>query len=461
MVYRICRDNNKKPSSVDPGVQFNQSYLMLSPAMTPANSDVNMTTPNRLITGTPEPNIYWDDYHYRGVRDALGKIPEPEPLFGIPREKCISGASNQDYLHAIPDPDRYRPTFNARKNPDTVMDDLAYRALRKDDNLSDPNHLGIVKDPNVITTNSSCWKHKMESKLNKPEERPQFPHVFYPGNRNSKLLQVLSDNIANVIRRQSGTARGGNETKVVTYDDLLKDPDVMASMKHALNIPEHEDVVMDNDGDENDKMVDGRPRWAGKTIYELFKAEMEKLEIETASEDKPKTEDSTTNPIPVDSSSSSEDGSSPSPPPLSLPQVFTVQHCVMDHDKPVFQQLPHDDQDKKKETFTSIISSQLDDQTTAVLRSQERSDSDEGQDDDPPIMDVSPRLAVGQPESNSCLSTSEGETGFLAWLDNPAFLAACYCLALLHQLGQLGGLDFLTTLGIVLAMVSMMSMVFL
>ena len=47
----------------------------------------------------------------------------------------------------------------------------------------------------------------------------------------------------------------------------------------------------------------------------------------------------------------------------------------------------------------------------------------------------------------------------LAWLaENPAFLAACYCLALLHQLG---GLDFLSLLGMVLAMTSMVSMFFL
>ena len=47
----------------------------------------------------------------------------------------------------------------------------------------------------------------------------------------------------------------------------------------------------------------------------------------------------------------------------------------------------------------------------------------------------------------------------LAWLaENPAFVAACYCLALLHQLG---GLDFLSLLGMVLAMTSMVSMFFL
>ena len=48
----------------------------------------------------------------------------------------------------------YRATFNARKNHDTVLDDLAYRALRKDDNFNNPDNLGIVKDPNRDITPS-------------------------------------------------------------------------------------------------------------------------------------------------------------------------------------------------------------------------------------------------------------------------------------------------------------------
>ena len=52
-----------------------------------------------------------------------------------------------------------RSTFNARKNPDTVLDDLAYRALRKDDNFENPDSLGIVKDPNrdIIPSRFDIW----------------------------------------------------------------------------------------------------------------------------------------------------------------------------------------------------------------------------------------------------------------------------------------------------------------
>ena len=77
--------------------------------------------------GNIEPDVHHDDAHFRTVRDSQGKLPDPEPPFGIPKNKCISGTSEKDYLHAVPDPNRYRSTFNASKKPDTVLDDLAYR----------------------------------------------------------------------------------------------------------------------------------------------------------------------------------------------------------------------------------------------------------------------------------------------------------------------------------------------
>ena len=47
----------------------------------------------------------------------------------------------------------------------------------------------------------------MESQMNKPEEVPAFPAVFYP-NRSHKLLQTLAKDISNVIRKQSATPGG-------------------------------------------------------------------------------------------------------------------------------------------------------------------------------------------------------------------------------------------------------------
>jgi hypothetical protein len=43
----------------------------------------------------------------------------------------------------------------------------------------------------------------------------------------------------------------------------------------------------------------------------------------------------------------------------------------------------------------------------------------------------------------------------LTLIQHPALLAACYCLACLHQLT---GLDFVTSVGILMAMISMVAM---
>ena len=101
------------------------------------------------------------------------------------------------------------------------------------------------------------------------------------------------------------------------------------------------------------------------------------------------------------------------------------------------------DQDKSKNAFSTQTF--VDDQSTSNLRNQERVDSDKEPENEGELMEC-------------CSSTDQGLLGFL---DNPAFLTVCYCLALMHQLGQLGGLDFLSTLGMVLAMISMMSLLFI
>lgn len=449
MVYRLCRANNRPPPTADPGAKSGPSYMLLSPALTPASSTANVSSTPLLLPGDKmEPDVHWDDAHFRSVRDKLGKIPEKPPQFGIPREKSFtSGCSNKDYLHAVPDSERYRSTFHAMRNHDTVLDDLAFRALRRDDNLTDPGQLGIVKDPNNVVPTSSCWRHKMEEEGGHSHRRPTSPLVFYP-NRHNKLMQSLSENIAKVIRKQSGQPRGGMESKVVSYEDCMKDPDVMETMKYVLHVPKEEE----NTGDENDEIIEGKPRWAGKTIYELFKIELEKHN------NKKQT-------LPEDETN----------------QDLTVQHCSIEH-QPLEE--PLESQSKSKEEDCVSISSNLVQDTSSSFRALERIDTGE---DSPGSDSVSnteeevrrspeslPDLSeqLQQPDQvvdvlplhqpHNCNASAEGgETGFLALLDNPAVLAACYCLVCLHQLGQYGGLDFLSTLGMVLAIISMLSMFFI
>jgi hypothetical protein len=111
-----------------------------------------------------EPDAFDDDLAIRYARDisqhSCFNPQDPQPLFGVPLlgELAASACTNRkDYLHQIPDGSKYRSTFHPMRNPDTVKDDLAFRALRKDGNTSnDPDSLGIFKDPNMPSYTSSC-----------------------------------------------------------------------------------------------------------------------------------------------------------------------------------------------------------------------------------------------------------------------------------------------------------------
>ena len=296
----------------------------------------------------------------------------------------------------------------------------------------------------------------MESQMQKPEPRSTFPAVFYP-NRNHKLLQALAKDISNVVRKQSATPGGGQDSKLVTYDDLIKDPDVMESMKKALDIQDDPPI---------DEMIDGKPRWAGKTLYDLFKAELD--EHTTAKDTKSiKTEENELKIL-----NGTTDESSPSPPPLSEPQVLTIQHLVIEHDRPpILEQPPalglltddnnnhNNDKDKSATELTWISETLVEDQTTSHLRNLQRCDSD-STDTVPDNPD--PDFVHSKDEGMTDCSVLESNSCVLAWLDHPGVLALFYCLALLQQISQLGGLDdFMSIIGLILAMISMMAMFFL
>ena len=66
---------------------------------------------------------------FRNIRDANSATSTPGGhKFGVPKE-VYPGCSGRDYLHAVPERGRYKSTFNAMKNPDTVMDDVAFRLV--------------------------------------------------------------------------------------------------------------------------------------------------------------------------------------------------------------------------------------------------------------------------------------------------------------------------------------------
>ena len=142
-VRRVSQANKTPTKSLNSLALHNQSYLLLSPVLSPATSSVVLEE----SSGNDEPDTRADDLLFRNIRDAnLAPVLEPQPKFGLPNLALgpPGAGATSDYLHAVPG-DRYRSTFHPMRNPDVVKDDLAFRGLRKDTNLGDP---GIIKKIN-------------------------------------------------------------------------------------------------------------------------------------------------------------------------------------------------------------------------------------------------------------------------------------------------------------------------
>ena len=179
--------------------------------------------------------------------------------------------TRKDYLHQTPDESKYRSTFHSMRNPDTVKDDVAFRALRKDSNIyNDPESLGVYKDPNIPSNISSCWKHQIDESVSSCSKGGRkSPTVFYP-NRNNKVMQSLSQNAVMQIKKQSVQAGAGDPDSIITYEDLLNDPDLMEAIRYNLGISGKSDTGTSDEIDSNGDPTIEKSAWKGKTLYELF-----------------------------------------------------------------------------------------------------------------------------------------------------------------------------------------------
>ena len=209
MAFRKIIAANKVPTtSANLMGLGNQSYLLLSPVLSPATSCLNVQ--DYQLGQDDEPDTRTDDVLFRNIRDAnLTKMIDPQPKFGIPLGP-VSGGANSDYLHAVPE-GKYRSTFHPMRNHDVVKDDLAFRILRKDENLSDPDHLGIVKDPNGLIMPRREWPPNQANRSS--------PVVFYP-NKHNQVMRSLSENIAQIIKKQSSKPSAGLND-IIKYQDLV------------------------------------------------------------------------------------------------------------------------------------------------------------------------------------------------------------------------------------------------
>jgi len=258
--------------------------------------------------------------------------------------------------------------------------------------------------------------------------------------------------------------------QILTYDDLLRDKELMKAMKEALLEYNEEDF---NESEE-------KPSWAGKTIYELLSSES-------------LTERSSTSSKTIQNVEESIDGDA-----VNVDDVF-VGLCLLEHDLTNGFDVSRKEHDEAKiESGDRLsLSAILEDGSTSSLRALERGDSGEeeqllkseenNKETDREVRkrdrqtksesQVPPSQAGGDTSLGIAASTTSelfsakklspdgGETQLgtslsfapLTLFQHPAILAACYCLACLHQLT---GLDFVTSVGILMAMISMVAMFF-
>merc|ERR1719341_2882601 len=260
-VRRVSQANKTPTKSLSSLALHNQSYLLLSPVLSPATSSVVLEESN----GNDEPDTRTDDLLFRNIRDAnLAPVLEPQPKFGFPNLTLgpPGVGATSDYLHAVP-ADRYRSTFHPMKNPDVVKDDLAFRILRKDSNLGDPDTLGIVKDPHGVIQPARVWPPDPELQR---EKESRGPVVFYP-NRHNLVMQSLSSDIAQIIRKQS-CKPGAAEADLVNYEEDLLVQDCMRAAKEAMKRSTGTSVFK-----KSPKSSRRRGKWQGKTLYDLLRGE--------------------------------------------------------------------------------------------------------------------------------------------------------------------------------------------
>ena len=252
MAYRRCLAYNKPPGKNAPPVE--QSYLQLNP--------YEFREEEKSVLDEDEPDTKTDDAAFRALRTKNNQNPlDPQPKFGIPKTP-LGKCSDKDYLHAVPDANKYKSTFHPMRNPDVVRDDLAFRNLRKDENLRDPNQLG--QQSSIPPSLDNCSHPKC---VEKDEDKvPQEPYIFYP-NRNNPVMKSVSDQIGELIRKQAGSASGGDVDKIITYQDL-KNPDVYSAIKDRLNLIANGGEVEDGDEKEN---------WQGKNLYQLLSSNAEEM----------------------------------------------------------------------------------------------------------------------------------------------------------------------------------------
>lgn len=228
--YRYQKENQINPNNSETG-----SYLLISPTLSPPPFfEDKPASPITLLDA--EPDVTRDDVVYRNTKyvNNLLKPHDPQP-FGIPLRPVIN-ASNTDYLHATPDTEKYRSTFHNSKTPDVVMDDLAYRNLRKDYN----------KDCNALPNFNLIPAFRSERNSSPLSDKDRYlSNLDYEERFQKRKKRAMRSLSGNLFMRDYH----GNESEQITEDFLRENAqsNIVRSQTTSPDYQTNKSLILDSD----------------------------------------------------------------------------------------------------------------------------------------------------------------------------------------------------------------------
>ena len=214
-------------------------------------------------------------------------------------------------------------------------------------------------------------------------------------------MQSLSQNAVMQIKKQSVQASAGDPDSIITYDDLLNDPDLMEAIRYNLGISDKDVTGTTDQIDGNGDPTKEKSAWKGKTLYELFHENQIILRKVT----KEKDENLINNMTGVESStidcSISQTSNGPN-------EDIVVQICMIDHNLPfeglkdnwrivrkkedgkVSYKTEEDSECLKstKNMLSSSVVEELEPSSSSAMRALEREDSSSTEDKNTTVVHV-------------------------------------------------------------------------
>ncbi|XP_042234841.1 serine/arginine repetitive matrix protein 2-like isoform X2 [Homarus americanus] len=219
MHYRRCQQSTRNQPDVQKALQMTGSYLLVSAAhVTPSDLDKDLPK-DPMMEG--QPDIVYDDVSYRSIKQANSiKVIDPQPPFGIPLGPTTQG-SESDYLHVTPK-ENYRPKMISRKEPDTTMDDLAFRNLRKDQRDQSNKEVNVSElDELLSEANNESPLYRRRAVRSMSADRAQVQREQSNSTDNITLDKGMKLQTPRRVKHQNEARRSGRF--IGSYKDAVTD----------------------------------------------------------------------------------------------------------------------------------------------------------------------------------------------------------------------------------------------